>query len=302
MTGIPETEAQSLRSRGEDYKRYQDEVSVFVPLPSPAKAGFLVIADPVDRAGHPPRSAAARGDRAELPPAPAPRAAARDRRARAAWSRRDVDRRRSRSRRGAANDQHYELPPRVLRARARPAAQVLGLLLARRRRDARRRRGDDARAHLRAGRHRGRHGRARPRLRLGLAVAAGSPRAIPPAGSSPSRTRPRSSAFIDGLGHPNLEVVTADINAFAPEGRFDRVVSVEMFEHMRNWRCCSRAVAGCCATGRRAVRARLPHRRYAYAFDAGDWMAPALLHRRDHALRRSVLRFTTISSFASTGA
>jgi len=33
VTGIPETEAQSLRSRGEDYKRYQDEVSVFVPLP-----------------------------------------------------------------------------------------------------------------------------------------------------------------------------------------------------------------------------------------------------------------------------
>ena len=33
VTGIPETEAQSLRSRGEDYRRYQQEVSVFVPLP-----------------------------------------------------------------------------------------------------------------------------------------------------------------------------------------------------------------------------------------------------------------------------
>jgi steroid 5-alpha reductase family enzyme len=33
VTGIPETEAQSLRSRGDDYRRYQDEVSVFVPLP-----------------------------------------------------------------------------------------------------------------------------------------------------------------------------------------------------------------------------------------------------------------------------
>jgi steroid 5-alpha reductase family enzyme len=33
VTGIPETEAQSLRSRGDDYKRYQEEVSVFVPLP-----------------------------------------------------------------------------------------------------------------------------------------------------------------------------------------------------------------------------------------------------------------------------
>src|SRR6478735_5874146 len=33
VTGIPETEAQSLRSCGDDYRRYQDEVSVFVPLP-----------------------------------------------------------------------------------------------------------------------------------------------------------------------------------------------------------------------------------------------------------------------------
>ena len=33
VTGIPETEAQALRSRGEDYRRYQREVSVFVPLP-----------------------------------------------------------------------------------------------------------------------------------------------------------------------------------------------------------------------------------------------------------------------------
>lgn len=37
VTGIPETEAQSLRSRGEDYRRYQEEVSVFVPLPPKRK-------------------------------------------------------------------------------------------------------------------------------------------------------------------------------------------------------------------------------------------------------------------------
>ncbi|MFO1521093.1 MAG: methyltransferase domain-containing protein [Kiritimatiellia bacterium] len=35
----------------------------------------------------------------------------------------------------------------------------------------------------------------------------------------------------------NLEVVTRDMNHFDPAGRtFDRVVSVEMFEHMRNYR------------------------------------------------------------------
>jgi len=33
LSGIPWTEAQSLRSRGEDYRRYQSEVSPFIPLP-----------------------------------------------------------------------------------------------------------------------------------------------------------------------------------------------------------------------------------------------------------------------------
>jgi len=37
VTGIPETEAQSLRSRGDDYRRYQDEVSIFVPMPPKRK-------------------------------------------------------------------------------------------------------------------------------------------------------------------------------------------------------------------------------------------------------------------------
>jgi cyclopropane-fatty-acyl-phospholipid synthase len=32
----------------------------------------------------------------------------------------------------------------------------------------------------------------------------------------------------------NLEVVTADVNAFDPDQHFDRIVSVEMFEHVRN--------------------------------------------------------------------
>ncbi len=39
VTGIPETEAQALRSRGDDYRRYQDEVSVFVPLPPKRRHG-----------------------------------------------------------------------------------------------------------------------------------------------------------------------------------------------------------------------------------------------------------------------
>jgi len=37
-------------------------------------------------------------------------------------------------------------------------------------------------------------------------------------------------------GIKNLTVVTCDMNDFTPERRYDRIVSVEMFEHMRNWR------------------------------------------------------------------
>ena len=39
----------------------------------------------------------------------------------------------------------------------------------------------------------------------------------------------------DERGVKNVEVLTADMNDFSTERRFDRVVSVEMFEHIRNW-------------------------------------------------------------------
>jgi cyclopropane-fatty-acyl-phospholipid synthase len=35
-------------------------------------------------------------------------------------------------------------------------------------------------------------------------------------------------------GLTNLRVVTADMNVFDPQAKFDRIVSVEMFEHMMN--------------------------------------------------------------------
>lgn len=37
-------------------------------------------------------------------------------------------------------------------------------------------------------------------------------------------------------GLKNLEIITADMNEFDTHEKFDRVVSIEMFEHMRNWR------------------------------------------------------------------
>jgi cyclopropane-fatty-acyl-phospholipid synthase len=42
-------------------------------------------------------------------------------------------------------------------------------------------------------------------------------------------------AEAERLGLDNLTVLTRDMNDFEPEGRFDRIVSIEMFEHLRNY-------------------------------------------------------------------
>ncbi|HEX7301165.1 MAG TPA: cyclopropane-fatty-acyl-phospholipid synthase family protein [Solirubrobacteraceae bacterium] len=76
----------------------------------------------------------------------------------------------------------------------------------------------------------------------------------------------------DRRGLTGLEVVTADVNAFAPQRRFDRVISVEMFEHMRNWAELLRRVAGWLEPDGRAFVHVFAHRRLAYRFE-GTWAA-----------------------------
>jgi cyclopropane-fatty-acyl-phospholipid synthase len=79
-------------------------------------------------------------------------------------------------------------------------------------------------------------------------------------------------AYVDSLGLADVEVVTADVNVFDTERRFDRIVSVEMFEHMRNWRALlGRARSWLRADGRMFVHV-FAHVRHAYAFDR-SWMA-----------------------------
>ena len=66
------------------------------------------------------------------------------------------------------------------------------------------------------------------------------------------------------------------MNTFATDRRFDRVVSVEMFEHMRNWEELLRRVAtGLRPDGRLFIHVFV-HREFAYAFEVDgddDWMA-----------------------------
>lgn len=76
-------------------------------------------------------------------------------------------------------------------------------------------------------------------------------------------------------GLRNLEVVTADINVFAPEGRFDRVISIEMFEHMSNWSALFARVASWLAPDGRLFLHVFTHRATPYRFDhadASDWI------------------------------
>jgi cyclopropane-fatty-acyl-phospholipid synthase len=78
-------------------------------------------------------------------------------------------------------------------------------------------------------------------------------------------------------GLSNIQAVTADMNQFAPPdgaGPFDRVVSVEMFEHMRNWQELLRRIAGWLKDDGHFFMHIFVHRELAYLFKEGpdEWM------------------------------
>ena len=84
----------------------------------------------------------------------------------------------------------------------------------------------------------------------------------------------RARAAAEGL--INLTVVTADMNDVHPEGGFDRVVSVEMFEHMANWRALLTRVRGWLKPDGRLFIHIFTHRTGPYRFDVedeADWIA-----------------------------
>jgi cyclopropane-fatty-acyl-phospholipid synthase len=77
-------------------------------------------------------------------------------------------------------------------------------------------------------------------------------------------------------GLVNLEITTADINTFDAGRRFDRIVSVEMFEHVRNYQRLLRNVASWLSPGGLLFVHIFSHHRFAYFFDvrdSSDWMS-----------------------------
>ncbi|ALS94262.1 SAM-dependent methyltransferase [Xanthomonas oryzae] len=94
-----------------------------------------------------------------------------------------------------------------------------------------------------------------------------------------SNSRPQRAHILDQCrvrGLSNVQVITADVNALAlPPGSFDRVVSVEMFEHMRNYRELLARVGNWMAPGGKLFVHIFCHRDLAYPFEvAGEdnWM------------------------------
>jgi cyclopropane-fatty-acyl-phospholipid synthase len=77
-------------------------------------------------------------------------------------------------------------------------------------------------------------------------------------------------------GLNNVSVMTADMNTFDIDDRFDRVVSVEMFEHMSNWpKLLRRAHTWLRPDGRLFLHV-FSHRSVPYRFDTSDtadWIA-----------------------------
>jgi cyclopropane-fatty-acyl-phospholipid synthase len=77
-------------------------------------------------------------------------------------------------------------------------------------------------------------------------------------------------------GITNLVVITADMNTFKIDEKFDRVVSVEMFEHMRNYTLLMKKVANCLKPNGKLFIHIFTHKEYAYLFeviDESDWMS-----------------------------
>lgn len=74
----------------------------------------------------------------------------------------------------------------------------------------------------------------------------------------------------------NLTVITCDINEFTIDKKFDRLVSVEMFEHLRNYELLFKKIAGWLKDDGKMFVHIFTHKEYAYKFevkDESDWMS-----------------------------
>jgi cyclopropane-fatty-acyl-phospholipid synthase len=94
--------------------------------------------------------------------------------------------------------------------------------------------------------------------------------------SNSNSQREHIKAQASERGLDNIEALTRDMNEFATDRHFDRVVSVEMFEHMRNYGEMFRRIAAWLKPGGRFFMHIFCHRSCVYAFEdrgPSDWMS-----------------------------
>lgn len=111
---------------------------------------------------------------------------------------------------------------------------------------------------------------------LALWIAGRYPACCVTAVSNSSTQRDFIRARAESAGLTNIAVHVCDMNDFEMERTFDRIVSVEMFEHMRNWRELLRRVAGWLAPDGAFFMHVFCHRSTPYEFvdrGPGDWMS-----------------------------
>ena len=115
-----------------------------------------------------------------------------------------------------------------------------------------------------------------------------------------------SEAIKRGLN--NVTVITADINHFQIDKKFDRIVSVEMFEHMRNYSALFSKVHSLLKPDGELFIHIFTHHKYAYLFevkDETDWMAKYFftggIMPSDHLLFYFTEGFKTINHWIVDG-
>ena len=114
---------------------------------------------------------------------------------------------------------------------------------------------------------------------LSLWMAERYPKSRITAVSNSHGQRQHIEAQAKARGLTNLTVITCDMNDFTPNaggGGFDRIVSVEMFEHMANWRALLTRAHGWLKPDGRMFIHIFTHRDAPYRFDhtdSGDFIA-----------------------------
>ncbi len=109
-----------------------------------------------------------------------------------------------------------------------------------------------------------------------LFMAARYPNARITAVSNSASQREHIEASARRQGLTNIRIITADMNVFNTDERFDRIVSVEMFEHMSNWRALLERCRVWLKSDGRMFMHVFAHRTAPYRFDVNDpadWVA-----------------------------